>query len=763
MLHFGSGCAILQYSTCDGGIDMKNIVGLEKHKFLYDSLTDFADKLEKSDSFTELEMRDLGMRLRYALEYITQQFSRAHELVWTSPFEIINTLLEKDLISDLDASDLHKVRKVANRMAHVGGPICPLELVKRAYNIMADYVPRFLELFPVPSEAPLLSVADVVSVEPAEEHNALPLLKMKCSSIPILYIDSSHLDYGELLGVDRFMQYGKSAAGEALMKDAPHNGNLLEWLYRSEKKENYSVQNNGRVTFVSRSYVADQYLGRVNKLIHTYNRDGVIGEPVYIPGIVQNYFGFSKVYFEGEELKYAPIEPAVILRDHALFCETVELPDCVTHIPNNDLLKQVNEFTLRTQSQTSVFSRVKHLVLPKGKWGDRVFLRYFPNLESVKIKEVGEIDPTPGTGAPEVFPAVIQNPTDQQSRNSLVTRLRYDPKFVAYVNDVVFVREELHVQKWGVDTVYVPKWVFDAQKRFGVDTELVYQAACLVKGVDPKPVRVGPASSMGGFRSFSNEAEKQALVAALMADPDFMDFVEANQITRKEIWVREGKTIGEPYLMWPGKGADYMNAHSEAVYEAGCRLKGLDPAPIVIEKPARGTVKAKPVCPARPKVPQKSQKSFITKPDGSRTFDCPEGKEALVQALIADPEFVAFVKVNRARPKRKLFESPYPWYQQGAQKFRAHIDAVYEAGLRIRGFSKGPQPQQPAPQEPPKPVKKAAAPAPKDAVQQTQNDGGKTDVKPQAASESENDMVKIGGHFVSQESLQKLFDFDAWN
>ena len=173
-----------------------------------------------------------------------------------------------------------------------------------------------------------------------------------------------------------------------------------------------------------------------------------------------------------------------------------------------------------------------------------------------------------------------------------------------------------------------------------------------------------------------------------------------------------------------------------------------------------------PVVRRKSKDPQKPlmpPKSFITREDGFRTFDCPEGKEALVQALIADPEFVAFVKVNRAGPKRKLFESPYPWYQQGAQKFRAHIDAVYEAGLRIRGFSKGPQPQQTAPQEPPKPVKKAAAPAPKETVQQTQNDGGKTNVKPQAASESENDMVKIGGHFVSQESLQKLFDFDAWN
>jgi hypothetical protein len=179
MLHFRGACAILQYSACDGGIDMKNISGLEKHKLLYDSLTDFADKLEKSDSFTELEMRDLGMRLRYALEYITQQFARVHELVWTSPFEIINTLLDKGIISDLDASALHKVRKIANRMAHVGGPICPLELVKSGYNTMADYVPHFLAQFPVPSEAPLLSEADVASAEPAEESNTFPLLKMK--------------------------------------------------------------------------------------------------------------------------------------------------------------------------------------------------------------------------------------------------------------------------------------------------------------------------------------------------------------------------------------------------------------------------------------------------------------------------------------------------------------------------------------------------------------------------------------------------------
>ncbi len=713
---------------------MKTIGGLENHKFLYDSLTDLADKLEKNTEFTELEIRDLGMRLRYALEYITQQFARGHELVWTTPFEIINTLLEKDLISDSDASALHKARKIANKMAHVGEKISPLELVESAYDTMADYVPHFLEAFPMPSEAPLLSEADVADFEPVEERKGLPLLKMKCSSIPLLYIDSSHLDYDKLLGVERFVQYGKSAAGKALMKDAPHNGNLLEWLYRSEKKENYSVQNNGRVTFVSRSYVAEQYLGRVNKLIHTYNREGVIGELVYIPGIVQNYFGFSQVYFEGEELKYAPIEPAVILRDHALFCETVELPDCVTHVAYNDLLKQVNEFTLNSQGKVSVFSRVKHLVLPKGKWGDRVFLRCFPNLETVRIKEVGEIDPTPGTGAPEVFPAVIQNPTDQQARNRLVEQLQHDTRFNAYISNVTFAQEELYVQKRGADTLYVPEWVFDAQRRFGVNIELVYRAGCLIKGIDPKPVRIGPASSMGEFRGFSNEEEKQALVTSLMADPDFKAFVEANHITRKEIWVREGETISEPYLMWAEKGAGYMNAHSEAVYEAGCRLKGLDPAPIVVEKPIRGTAMQKPVGQRKPKAPQKPTKSFITREDGFRTFDCPEGKEALVQALMADPKFAAFVKVNRARPKRKFFEPSYPWYQEGAQKFRAHMDAVYEAGLRIRGYSKGPQPQQAEPKEPPKPVKKASAPAPKQPAQPTRNNIRITKVKPQTAS-----------------------------
>ena len=603
------------------------MTGLENHKLLHDSLTDLADKLEKNDSFTDLEMRDLGMRLRYGLEYITQQFARVHELVWTTPFEIINTLLEKELINDSDAASLHKVRKIANRMAHIDEKMNPLELVVSAYDTLVDYVPHFLEAFPMPSDAPLLKEGDVVEAEPAEEQKALPLLKMKCSSIPLLYIDNSHLDYGEVLGVDRFMQYRKSAAGIALMQDAPHNGNLLEWLYRSEKKENFYVFNNERGTYVNRSFLAEKYLGHVNELIHTYNREGITGAPVYIPGIIQNYFGFSKVYFAGEDLKYDPIEPAVILRDYSLFCETVELPDCVTHIAYNDLLKQVNEFTLNGQGNASVFSRVKHLILPKGKWGDRVFLRCFPNLETVKIKEVGEIDPTPATGAPTVFPSVIRNPKSPQERASLVAALQQDPKFIAYMETAAFERRGLNVGKFGTDTVYVPAWEFDAQKRFGVHADLVYLAACGVKKVPTEPIRKGPASSNNGFRGFTNEAEKQALVRALMEDPDFIDFVNSRPITRKEIWVREGKKTAEPYLAWMNDGVRYMNAHGDAIYEAGCRLKGLDPAPVIVEK---GPVTYKKATPVVKKAAQAAKQkaaayeippAFFTELEGSVTFD----------------------------------------------------------------------------------------------------------------------------------------------
>ncbi len=577
---------------------MMNIPGLEKHKILYEALTDFNDILKNRDSLTDMRIRDLGMRLRYAMEYIAQQYARERGMLWTTPFEIFNALQDAEVINETEASALHKARKISNRLAaHINDLPKPIELIEDAKRDLISILPKFMEDIPEPSTLPLLKDADAVkAVEAAsvEQRKQWPLVKLNTGSIPLLQVDESCKDYDRAMAFERFSQSRKKTLLTGDSEIPPYNLNLVEWLYWNPNKEHRYVYTIPQGTFVRRGLLASDYLDRVNELIHQFNQNGEIGKPVYIPGLVQEYFGFSQVYFEGEELKYAPVEPAVILRDYALFCETVELPDCVTHIVYNDLLKQVNEFTLSSQVKGSVFSRVKHLILPKGKWGDRVFLRYFTNLETVNIKELGEIDPTPATGAPEVFPAVIQAPRDQRTRNSLVERLRYDPKFVAYINDVIFVREELRVQKWGVDTVYVPKWVFDAQKRFGVDTELVYQAACLVKGVDSKPVRVGPASSMGGFRSFSNEAEKQALVASLMADPDFMDFVEANQITRKEIWVREGKTIAEPHLMWPGKGADYMNAHADAVYEAGCRLKGLDPAPIVVEKPPVTYKKATP-------------------------------------------------------------------------------------------------------------------------------------------------------------------------
>ena len=395
---------------------MMNIPGLEKHKLLYEALTDFNEILKNRDSLTDMRIRDLGMRLRYAIEYIAQQYAKERGILWTTPFEIFNALQDAEVINETEASALHKARMISNKLAaHINDLQNPLEVIEDAKRDLVSILPKFMEDIPEPSVLPLLKAA-VAGESPEaaadEQREQWPLVKLKCSSIPLLRVDEACRDYDRALAFERFSQSRKKALLTGDSEIPAHNLNLVEWLYWNPNKEHRYVYTIPQGTFVRRGSVAQDYLDHVNGLIHRFNQSGEMGRPIYIPGLVQEYFGFSKVYFEGEELKYDPIEPAVILRDHALFCETVELPDCVTCIPNNDLLKQVNEFTLNPQVKGSVFSRVKHLVLPKGKWGDRVFLRCFPNLETVKIKEVGEIDPTPGTGAPEVFPAVIQNPTE---------------------------------------------------------------------------------------------------------------------------------------------------------------------------------------------------------------------------------------------------------------------------------------------------------------------------------------------------------------
>lgn len=739
-MHFRNACAILQYSTFDGGIDMLNILGLEKHKTLYDALTDFDNMIAHTDTLTELQIRDLSMRLRYALEHILQHYARVRGITWTTPFEVINTLRKDHVITWEDANALHAARRIANEEgAHLNEEKSPMELIEDAFRGLVDFVPKFLADVPEPSTLPLLravkqgEAVEAAKDEPVEQREHFPLVKVKCGSIPLLKVDASHNMFDAIPGFGGITCSRRKTLLAGKSDIPPYNLNLVEWLYRNPDEEHRYIYTIPQGTFVRRGLLAEDYLNRVNTLIQQFNQKGTIGEPVYIPGLVQQYFGFSQVYFEGEELKFAPVEPAVILRDHALFCETVELPDCVTHIPNNDLLKQVNEFTLNPQVKGSVFSCVKHLILPNAKWGDRVFLRYFTNLESVKIKEVGEIEPMPATGAPEVFPALVV-PRDQQHRYRMYGELKQNPKFISFMDAVNFEQATVTVHKRGVDTVTLPQWAYVGQKRFGFLAEVVYHAGCLVKGVDTRYVRVGPASSLGGFRYPNNPEQKQALVEALIVDPDFIDFVQTEADETSVIQIRDGHRF---HIIpdWAHRGANYMNAYLDAVYEAGCRLKGWDPTPkeIVIErrvktKPTGNTAMQTPAGQRIAKARAKPPKSFITREDGFRTFDCPEGKEALVQALMADPQFVAFAKVNRARPKRKLFESPYPWYQQGAQKFRAHIDAVYEAGLRIRGFSKDPQPQEPAPQEPPKPVKKAA-PAPKKkepaVFRNYENSGGK--------------------------------------
>ena len=608
---------------------MNYIPGLEKHKLLYDSLQDFSDMLEKNESFTDLQIKDLSMRLRYAVETITQQYARAYELQWTTPFDIINSLRRAHVISWEDANILHMARRIANEEgAHINDEKSPLELIVEAYQGVLAFVPKFLADIPEPSEKPLLKLTDVApAVKLEEEENKLPLFSCQWESIPMVRVDDSRLNYREFLEFDSFAKHKNSGGSKAYLTQAPHNGNLADWLYFHGTKENPYLNVIPQGTFIRRNLLARDYVKQINKLITDYNQKGVTGKHVYIPGIIQEFLGCSRVYFEGETLQYAPVEPAVILRDYALFWENVELPDCVTHIAYNDLLKQVDGFTLHPEIHKSVFSRVQRLVLPKGKWGDRIFLRCFTDLKAVFIQEVGEIDPTPATGEPTVFPSVIRNPKSPQERASLVAALQQDPKFIAYMETAAFERRGLNVGKFGTDTVYVPAWEFDAQKRFGIHVDLVYLAACGVKKVPTEPIRKGPDSSNNGFRGFTNEAEKQALVRSLMEDPDFIDFVNSRPITRKEIWVREGKKTAEPYLAWMNDGVRYMNAHGDAIYEAGCRLKGLDPAPVIVEKGSVTYKKATPVVKkAAPAAKQKASAyeippAFFTELEGSVTFD----------------------------------------------------------------------------------------------------------------------------------------------
>ncbi|MBQ5671942.1 MAG: hypothetical protein IIV43_06270, partial [Oscillospiraceae bacterium] len=202
---------------------MNYIPGLEKHKLLYDSLQDFSDMLEKNESFTDLQIKDLSMRLRYAVETITQQYARAYELQWTTPFDIINSLRRAHVISWEDANILHMARRIANEEgAHINDEKSPLELIVEAYQGVLAFVPKFLADIPEPSEKPLLKLTDVApAVKLEEEENKLPLFSCQWESIPMVRVDDSRLNYREFLEFDSFAQHKNSGSSKAYLTQAP--------------------------------------------------------------------------------------------------------------------------------------------------------------------------------------------------------------------------------------------------------------------------------------------------------------------------------------------------------------------------------------------------------------------------------------------------------------------------------------------------------------------------------------------------------------
>ncbi|MGN0432499.1 MAG: leucine-rich repeat protein [Lachnospiraceae bacterium] len=290
---------------------MREIYGLENHKDLEELLTKAETRIKEA-SFDEALTH-----MRKALEYIIQQFVKENpECSGKDLSEMIKNLEEAEVIRKADADLLHQIRKKGNTVgAHVTGEKITKQEITDLFNRLLNYLPAFLEECPYPSSKAVVNGNNI-----AIDYDSIPPLKVVISKLQ--YEDIVYYNLAD----DEEDDY--STDDRVVFIKRWENYDTIKYGFVPE--ECFYQKRNGDL-YINRAEYARLIEKRIRKITTARRQLSEEESTVCIPGILQEYFGFSCVYQDGLTPVFEKIDEEKIISELVLFTGEIRIPNSVTH------------------------------------------------------------------------------------------------------------------------------------------------------------------------------------------------------------------------------------------------------------------------------------------------------------------------------------------------------------------------------------------------------------------------------------------------
>lgn len=311
---------------------MELIDGLQKHQKLQKLL----EKVERR--INEGDPDDAALNMRKILEYITTQYMKeyAQRLAKEDLFGTIKGLESAGILSRETVSLFHKIRMAGNDSgAHFKEEEGSLKKTQSLYKQLLAYIPSFLEDFPEPSKK---EVTD----------NPFNIDYMSITPLLIEFSNyENNLGFADWYDYEPW-QYWENSEGFRDEYDS------LEWLKDPSIDPERYFYTEGNLSYVNRLQLVIDTEDDIKSLITSGECNRIWDNSIYVPGIIQQYFGFSRVVVteEEEEVKgsngmtatrrgklkkkvnYYPMNVSRIIFELAAFGTEVEIPEGVKVVDN---------------------------------------------------------------------------------------------------------------------------------------------------------------------------------------------------------------------------------------------------------------------------------------------------------------------------------------------------------------------------------------------------------------------------------------------
>lgn len=312
---------------------------------------------------------EAAVHMRKALEYVVQQFARENPYCnGKDLFETLNHLEEERMIDKAEAALFHRIRKIGNTTgAHYTSEKISTQEMGELFQNFLNYLPRFLEKCPFPSTKALM------------EKNRL---SVDVDNIPPLKLGITKELYDEIrdcYASDRvWNDYHQS--WNKFQNDLQKDSNMTEnefyekhfYPFKPIPEEFFFQKKNGE-WYINRSEYARFYEKKVRKILSAKLQLDSFEGDIVIPGMLQEFFGFSRVYQDGITPVFEAINGDHIISEMSLFAEEIYLPDSVTSVKYPNLYWAVDGDTEKVKELHWVRGNVKKIFLSNNLSPDSDF------------------------------------------------------------------------------------------------------------------------------------------------------------------------------------------------------------------------------------------------------------------------------------------------------------------------------------------------------------------------------------------------------